>query len=90
MGNIEKNTSWNSLMSNSQFQPSTILGYHNMSLGSNPVISSNDQIFTRNALLGRLNYIYDEKYLLTMAVRRDGYSAFGQQNPYGFCCPKAE
>lgn len=31
----------------------------------------------------RLNYNYDSKYLLTATVRRDGYSAFGNDTKYG-------
>ena len=31
--------------------------------------------------MGRLNYTFKQRYLLTASVRRDGYSAFGQGNP---------
>ena len=31
--------------------------------------------------MGRLFYSYKDKYMLTASVRRDGYSAFGQENP---------
>ena len=27
--------------------------------------------------MGRLHYVYDQRYLITATVRRDGYSAFG-------------
>ena len=37
---------------------------------------------TACALLGRLFYSYDNRYLFTGSVRRDGYSAFGSSNPY--------
>ncbi len=33
--------------------------------------------------LGRVNYAYDDKYLLSLSLRRDGYSAFGENNKYG-------
>lgn len=33
--------------------------------------------------LGRLNYAYDDKYLLSLSFRRDGYSAFGPDSKYG-------
>lgn len=33
--------------------------------------------------MGRLNYSYDERYLFTFTVRRDGYSAFGANRKYG-------
>ncbi len=34
-------------------------------------------------ILGRASYFYDDKYLLTINVRRDGSSRFGSQNRYG-------
>ncbi|MHA4808629.1 SusC/RagA family TonB-linked outer membrane protein [Flavitalea flava] len=33
--------------------------------------------------MGRINYAYQDKYLLTATVRRDGSSRFGQNNKYG-------
>lgn len=33
--------------------------------------------------MGRVNYGYDGRYLATLTVRRDGYSAFGKGNKYG-------
>ena len=32
----------------------------------------------------RLNYSYAGKYMLTLTVRSDGYSAFGANNKYAF------
>ena len=32
--------------------------------------------------MARLHYAYDNRYMITTTVRRDGYSAFGQENPY--------
>ncbi len=40
-----------------------------------------DQYSTGDALMGRLFYSFDQRYMLTLSVRRDGYSAFGQSNP---------
>ncbi|GAL72136.1 SusC/RagA family TonB-linked outer membrane protein [Jejuia pallidilutea] len=37
-----------------------------------------------NSLFSRLTYDYDEKYLLTAIIRRDGSSRFGANNKYGF------
>lgn len=84
LANAEKYQYFSNLQSNTQFSPSDILGYHNMGAGSVPVISSNDYVRTRDALLGRLNYTFNGKYLLTTSIRRDGYSAFGQDNPHAF------
>lgn len=33
--------------------------------------------------MGRINYTYDDKYLLTLTTRRDGYSGFGSKNKWG-------
>ena len=59
-----------------------MLGYHGLGYGVNPIISSNDEMDTRDAMLARLNYVYNDRYYLTAGVRRDGYSAFGQDNPH--------
>lgn len=37
-----------------------------------------------NSLFSRLTYDYDEKYLLTAIIRRDGSSRFGTNNKYGY------
>ncbi len=34
--------------------------------------------------LGRINYSYDEKYLLTLSYRADGSSVFGKNNKWGY------
>lgn len=35
-----------------------------------------------NALFGRLNYNHDDRYVLTLSVRRDGSSRFGPENRF--------
>lgn len=35
------------------------------------------------SFIGRVNYAYNDKYLLTATVRRDGSSRFGSENRYG-------
>ena len=79
--NAEKFQSWRNQMDNEGFDPNDNLSYHNIGAGIKPVISSDDQVSTGDALMGRLNYSYQQKYLLTTSIRRDGYSAFGQGNP---------
>ena len=39
---------------------------------------------TVTSVFARLNYNYDERYLLTAIARRDGSSKFGQNKRYGF------
>src|SRR5690606_7012743 len=66
---------------NKNFSPSEQLGFHGLQFGDGPSVSNNDYRSTGDALMARLNYTYADRYLLTASVRRDGYSAFGQQNP---------
>ena len=80
--NVEKYQSWREQMDNEGFDPSDVLSWHNMGAGIKPIISSNDEVSTGNALMGRLNYTFRDRYMLTASFRRDGYSAFGQKNPY--------
>jgi TonB-linked SusC/RagA family outer membrane protein len=42
-----------------------------------------DSNFTLASYIGRLNYDFDNKYLLSVAFRRDGSSKFGTNNKYG-------
>ncbi|MBO9200803.1 MULTISPECIES: SusC/RagA family TonB-linked outer membrane protein [Niastella] len=64
--------------------PSDALGFHNTKNGSkeNSNYSSSDAHQSADALLGRLFYSYDNRYMITTSIRRDGYSAFGSSNPY--------
>lgn len=78
---LEKNQYWSTTQSNQNFSPNEFLGYHGLQFGDGPTISNNDQIFTGEALMARLNYTLMDKYLLTASIRRDGFSAFGQEQP---------
>ncbi len=40
--------------------------------------------YTRNSYLGRLNYNYNDKYLLTATIRADGSSRFPSGNRWGY------
>jgi TonB-dependent starch-binding outer membrane protein SusC len=83
MQNAEKYQYWFTRVQRRKFQPNDVLGYHRMQAATEDVdLTSNDEVSTGNSLLARLNYVYKGKYLLTGSWRRDGYSAFGQSNPY--------
>ncbi|MDA8859165.1 SusC/RagA family TonB-linked outer membrane protein, partial [Flavobacteriaceae bacterium] len=43
-------------------------------------IKADQQIFS---MLGRVNYTFDNKYILTATIRRDGVSKFAESNRYG-------
>lgn len=79
LANAEKFQSWYTIASNEGFAPTDILGYHNLQSGNKPVVSSDDKAYTGDALMARVNYSLMSKYMLTLSVRRDGYSAFGTQ-----------
>lgn len=66
--------------------PTDALGFHNTQNGSkdNSSFATNDTHQTADALLGRLQYVYNDRYLLSASLRRDGYSAFGTSNPYAW------
>ena len=36
------------------------------------------------SLFGKINYVYNDKYLASVTLRRDGSSRFGEENKYGF------
>ncbi len=79
--NAEKFQSWRNQIDNEGFTPNDNLSYHSIEAGIKPIVNSDDQVSTGDALMGRLNYSFKQKYLLTTSLRRDGYSAFGLQNP---------
>lgn len=79
--NAEENQFWSEVQTNQQFAPSDVLGYHRMQSGTAPAISTDDTRNTGDALMGRIFYSFDKKYMLTASIRRDGYSAFGMSNP---------
>ncbi|MDF2192855.1 SusC/RagA family TonB-linked outer membrane protein [Paraflavitalea sp. CAU 1676] len=79
--NVEKFQSWREQMDNEGFDPKDVLSYSNIGSGIKPIISSDDQVSTGDALMARLNYVFNDRYILTASYRRDGYSAFGQRNP---------
>jgi len=81
LANAEKLQRLESTMENENFDPNDNLGWHNMGAGVKPVLTTADSVTTGDALMARLNYSLMQRYLLTATIRRDGYSAFGQQNP---------
>ena len=81
LANAEKFQRWDNTMTNRGLLPTDVLGYHGVSTGVNPTVTSNDEYSTGDGLMGRLFYSFNDRYLLTLSTRRDGYSAFGQKNP---------
>jgi iron complex outermembrane receptor protein len=67
-------------------------GYQNLGLGNYSAISGytvnygNDNYAQTRFIsdFGRLNYSYNDKYLLQASIRRDGSSVFGKNNRWGY------
>ncbi|MFT3739254.1 MAG: SusC/RagA family TonB-linked outer membrane protein [Breznakibacter sp.] len=80
----EERRYWQDVINARNILPSDALGFHNTANGTSDdsSFSSYDSHQTADALLVRAFYSYDERYMLTASVRRDGYSAFGQNDPY--------
>ena len=45
-------------------------------------ISERDETITRRSQFGRINYAYDNRYLASFSIRRDGDSRFGRNNRF--------
>lgn len=45
-------------------------------------VSSRDEIVARRSVFGRVNYAFDNRYLASASVRRDGDSRFGANNRF--------
>jgi len=80
--NAERNQSWFTNASGTQFSPTEALGYHGLPFALIPGVDSDDQATSRNALMGRLNYAFADRYNFSASMRRDGYSRFGTDNQY--------
>ena len=68
----------------------TTYGYPNDALGTNALqlaeeifLNSNKRKWDMLSYLGRVNYSFDRKYLLTASIRTDGSSKFGANSKWG-------
>ncbi len=78
---VEESNELSEFMLNRNFAPNEQLGYHGLQFGDNPEIETYDTETSGDGMMARLNYTLMDKYLLTASIRRDGYSAFGQDEP---------
>ena len=68
---------------NSEGFPNDVLTYYQANVGAlvePSYVVSHSRLVSQ---MGRLNYSYDDRYLLTLTARRDGYSGFGANYKYG-------
>lgn len=80
----EERRYWSEGMGARSIMPTDALGFHYIET-NDPDYSSmwtNDTHTTANGLMARGQYFFDNRYLVTASVRRDGYSAFGINNPH--------
>ncbi len=60
------------------------LGYNSIEQGVNQFTNSDAWREALNYQMARINYIFDERYLLTGTIRRDGFSGFAANNKFGY------
>jgi TonB-dependent starch-binding outer membrane protein SusC len=58
------------------------LSYNDLALATTQLANSDAWQESLNYQMARVNYKYNNRYLLTATVRRDGYSAFAKNNKY--------
>ena len=59
------------------------LGYNNLQQGDIQYASSNAWSEALLYQMARVNYKFQDRYLLTATIRRDGFSGFAENNKYG-------
>lgn len=69
-------------MSGTDF-PNDVMTYYQASKAG--TLSGSSSYWKQNHIsqMARLNYSFDSRYLLTLTMRRDGYSAFGEKSKFG-------
>jgi TonB-dependent starch-binding outer membrane protein SusC len=79
--NFQKNTYINTLAEQFAFDAN---GLNDLS-GAKIIKISSPNAYKRSlsSYLGRINYVFDSKYLFTASIRRDGSSVFGANNKWG-------
>lgn len=75
---------WSDRIEARNILPTDALGFHNTqnATKTNSSFKTNDTHESADALLARVFYAYDDRYMITASVRRDGYSAFGAKYPH--------
>src|SRR5699024_3330424 len=78
---VERSREWSSSLGNQRFSPNQQLSYHGIGFGIGPQVDSYDMTVSGDGMMARLNYSLLDRYLVTASIRRDGFSAFGQDLP---------
>ncbi|TKG96862.1 TonB-dependent receptor [Puteibacter caeruleilacunae] len=81
---VQSNNRFSTEMEASNF-PIEVLGYQNISVGeSYSAPKSHEEEYLLLSYLGRVNYNYKNKYLVTGSFRADGSSKFAENNKWGY------
>ncbi|WP_374760236.1 SusC/RagA family TonB-linked outer membrane protein [Dyadobacter pollutisoli] len=71
-------------LANVQGVPAETQSFYNLGAATSILaVGSNLSQWTINSYMARINYDFNDKYLLTMTLRRDGSSRFGENSKYG-------
>jgi TonB-linked SusC/RagA family outer membrane protein len=62
--------------------PNTAVVNFSLLLPADIAVTERDETRVRKSIFGRVNYAYDDKYLASVSIRRDGDSRFGANNQY--------
>lgn len=81
----EEHFYWSDNINARNLDPTDALGFHYTSSGNKEqsAFSTYDSHYTAASYLGRLFYNFNDRYMFTGTFRRDGYSGFGVNNPWG-------
>ncbi len=60
------------------------LGYNNLGQGTNAFVTSSAYQEALNYQMARINYKFNDRYLVTATIRRDGFSAFAENFKYAY------
>ncbi|HPR32220.1 MAG TPA: SusC/RagA family TonB-linked outer membrane protein, partial [Prolixibacteraceae bacterium] len=74
------------LQANGEGSPTDLLGYYDINAvpSSGSTVSLSPNQWGKEYFVGRLGYSFDERYNLTLTLRRDGSSKFGPEKRYGY------
>ena len=81
----EEHRTWSDNIYARNLAPTDVLGFHYTDSGNKLQSSfkTYDSHYTGTSYLGRAFYSYDDRYMFTGTFRRDGFSGFGANNPWG-------
>jgi TonB-linked SusC/RagA family outer membrane protein len=81
----EEHRTWQDYIYARNLSPTDALGFHYTASANKEQSSFDtyDSHYTGASYLGRAFYNYNDRYMITGTFRRDGYSGFGANNPWG-------